>query len=193
MNFNTAVFEAAYGTLEQLPVSDKPEIAFSGRSNVGKSSLLNRLMSRKALARVSSAPGKTVTVNFYAVEGVRLADLPGYGYAKVSRDEKKRWALLMEGYFGSGRDIRLVVQLIDMRHPATADDMQMLEFLVHEGIPFAAVLTKSDKLNKTEYAQQLEALKAQLAVFGDIKIIPFSAVSGEGADAVRLEIENALM
>ncbi|NLA76662.1 MAG: YihA family ribosome biogenesis GTP-binding protein [Clostridiales bacterium] len=192
MNFNTAVFEASYGTSAQLPPSDKPEIAFAGRSNVGKSSLLNRLMSRKALARVSSVPGKTVTVNFYTLDNARLADLPGYGYAKVARDEKKRWAELMESYFSSGRDIRLVVQLVDMRHPATQDDMQMMSFLEQTGIPFAVALTKSDKLNKTEYGQRLEALQKQLGVFGDIKIIPFSAPNGEGADEIRQEIEKAL-
>ena len=136
MNLQTAAFEAAYGTFSQLPPSNLPEIAFSGRSNVGKSSLLNRLFNRKSLARVSSVPGKTVTINFYSVGDVRFVDLPGYGYAKVPKAEKLRWAEMMEGYFNSDRDIKLVVQLVDMRHPPTKDDLQMLAFLRENKIPF---------------------------------------------------------
>ena len=123
MRFDNAFFERSCGTLEQLTASDMPEVAFSGRSNVGKSSMLNKLLSRKALARTSSVPGKTVTLNFYRVDSVRFVDLPGYGFAKAPQKEKERWGRMTEGYFSSGRDIRLVVQLIDMRHPPTADDI----------------------------------------------------------------------
>ena len=131
MNFNNASFEKAFGTAEQLDISDLPEICFSGRSNVGKSSLINKVLSRKSIARVSSKPGKTVTVNFYKVDNIRLVDLPGYGYAKVPFSERTRWSDLMESYFGSGRNIKMVFQLIDMRHPATDFDISMLEFLSH--------------------------------------------------------------
>ena len=129
MRFDKVKYEASYGTAQQLPKSDDTDIAFAGRSNVGKSSMLNKILNRKNLARVSSVPGKTVTVNFFDCDGVKLVDLPGYGYAKVNFNEKKRWADLMEGYFTSGRNIRLVVQLTDMRHPVTKDDLDMMRFM----------------------------------------------------------------
>ena len=185
MNFQSVEFEAAFGTLEQLPASDLPEIAFSGRSNVGKSSLLNRLFNRKSLARVSSVPGKTITVNFFKIPGARMVDLPGYGYAKVPKSEKARWAKLMEGYFGSGRNIRLVVQLVDMRHPPTADDITMINFLIDSETPFCVVLTKADKLNKSERTARLEALKDELPMYDELTILTFSAVTGEGVDEIR--------
>ncbi len=192
MNYNSAQFEAAFGTLRQLPKSTKPEIAFAGRSNVGKSSLLNKIFNRKSLARVSSVPGKTITVNFYSVGDVRLVDLPGYGYAKAAPGEKRRWADLMEGYFKTERDIRLVVQLIDMRHKPTADDMMMLSFLREMGLNFMIALTKCDKLNKTEFNARLEALDTELADYRDIVKIPCSAVKGDGIEAVKAELEKAL-
>lgn len=192
MRFDKAQFETSYGTSAQLPVSTEMEIAFAGRSNVGKSSMLNKVLNRKNLARVSSVPGKTVTINFFECDGVKLVDLPGYGYAKVNFNEKKRWADLMEGYFKSDRNIRLVVQLTDMRHPVTKDDLDMMRFLQAVGYPFIVVMTKSDKLNKTERANRLEAIKQELAEFGDVETIPFSASNGEGADRIRQAIENAV-
>lgn len=192
MNLQDAAFEAAYGTFAQLPTSDLPEIAFSGRSNVGKSSLLNRLFNRKSLARVSSVPGKTVTINFYSVGDVRFVDLPGYGYAKVPKAEKMRWAEMMEGYFNSERNIRLVVQLVDMRHPPTKDDLQMLSFLLENKIPFVVALTKSDKLNKTEYAQRLKSVQTELDFVPTEYLIPFSAVTGEGREALLDVIRSFL-
>lgn len=191
MNFNKAEFEKAFGLSAQLPIADKPEITFAGRSNVGKSSLLNKLFNRKNLARVSSVPGKTVTVNFYNVDGERFVDLPGYGYAKIPKAEKQRFAELMEGYFQSGRDIRLVVQLIDMRHMPTADDMAMISFLKQFEIPFAVVLTKSDKLKKKEYASQKELIINELGN-PDYPVIPFSSVTGEGVEEIKCVIEKAL-
>lgn len=191
MNFNKAEFERAFGISAQLPMADKPEITFAGRSNVGKSSLLNKLFNRKNLARVSSVPGKTVTVNFYNVDGQRFVDLPGYGYAKIPKAEKQRFAELMEGYFQSGRDIRLVVQLIDMRHKPTADDMAMISFLKQFEIPFAVVLTKSDKLKKKEYASQKELIINELGN-PEYPVIPFSSVTGEGVEEIKRIIENAL-
>lgn len=190
MRFDKVKYEASYGTSQQLPKSDAVEIAFAGRSNVGKSSMLNKVLNRKNLARVSSVPGKTVTVNFFDCDGVKLVDLPGYGYAKVNFNEKKRWADLMEGYFNSGRNIRLVVQLTDMRHPVTKDDLDMMRFMQSAGFDFIVVMTKSDKLNKTERTKRLEAIKDELAEFGDIEAIPFSAQNGEGADKIREIIEK---
>ena len=149
-----------------------PEIAFAGRSNVGKSSLLNRLFNRKALARVSSVPGKTATINFYKVDDARFVDLPGYGYAKVSKSEKIRWAEMLEGYFKTGRNIRLVVQLIDMRHKPSADDLMMIDFLRSTGYPFVIVMTKSDKLNKTQFAERSAAIYDEIPDSENVTIIP---------------------
>lgn len=191
MRFDKVKYEASYGTAQQLPKSENVEIAFAGRSNVGKSSMLNKILNRKNLARVSSVPGKTVTVNFFDCDGVKLVDLPGYGYAKVNFNEKKRWADLMEGYFTSDRNIRLVVQLTDMRHPVTKDDLDMMRFMQSAGYDFIVVMTKSDKLNKTERNKRLEDIHTELAEFGDVKIIPFSASNGEGAEEIRKAIEEA--
>ena len=193
MNFNNAIFEKAFGTFEQLDKSDLPEICFSGRSNVGKSSLINKILNRKSIARVSSKPGKTVTINFYKVDNVRLVDLPGYGYAKVPFSEKSRWSDLMEGYFGSGRNIKRVFQLIDMRHPATDFDISMLEFLSHYEIPYTVVLTKADKLNKTETEERLKLIREELGTLGEkIEIIPFSAQKNYGVEKLREVIENII-
>ena len=191
MRFDKVKYEASYGTAQQLTKSDHTEIAFAGRSNVGKSSMLNKILNRKNLARVSSVPGKTVTVNFFDCDWVKLVDLPGYGYAKVNFNEKKRWADLMEGYFTSGRNIRLVVQLTDMRHPVTKDDLDMMRFMKSAGYDFIVVMTKSDKLNKTERANRLEAVKQELAEFDGVQIIQFSASNGEGAEEIRKAIEAA--
>ena len=191
MGFDKVKYEASYGTAQQLPASEHIEIAFAGRSNVGKSSMLNKILNRKNLARVSSVPGKTVTVNFFDCDGIKLVDLPGYGYAKVNFNEKKRWADLMEGYFTSDRNIRLVVQLTDMRHPVTKDDLDMMRFMQSAGYDFIVVMTKSDKLNKTERTKRMEDIHTELAEFGDVKIIPFSASNGEGADEIRKAIEAA--
>ncbi len=193
MNYNYAQFEKSFGTADQLEASDLPEICFCGRSNVGKSSLINRVLGRKSIARVSSKPGKTVTVNFYRVGDFRLVDLPGYGYAKVPFSEKSRWAELMESYFRSGRNIKMAFQLIDMRHPATEFDISMLDFMSQKGIPYTVVLTKSDKLNKTETANRLALIKEELGEFADgIQIIPFSAQKSGDAEIVREVIENSL-
>lgn len=185
MKIESAVFETSAGVSGQLIPSTLPEIAFSGRSNVGKSSLINKLLNRKALARTSATPGKTATINFYKLTNMRLVDLPGYGYAKLSASEKQRFSQTIEHYFDDDRDLRLVLQLIDMRHPPTANDLQMLEYLVECEIPFVIVLTKADKLNKTEREKRLFALKDELADYEGIKCIPFSAVNGEGVEALR--------
>ena len=191
MRFDKIEFTAAYGTSSQLPPSWEAEIVFSGRSNVGKSSLINKIFNRKNLARVSSVPGKTITVNFFKGDGVFFVDLPGYGYAKREMKEKKRWAELMEGYFQSGRNIPLVIQLIDMRHSPTADDMLMLNFLRESGIPFVIALTKCDKLNKSELEKRRAELQSELADYPGIKTIEFSAVKGTGVEQIKAEIISA--
>lgn len=192
MNYNNSVFEKAYGTFSQLEKSDLPEVCFSGRSNVGKSSLINKILNRKALARVSTKPGKTVTINFYRIDNkIRLVDLPGYGYAKVPFSEKNRWSELMEGYFNSGRNIKMVFQLVDMRHPATDFDISMLDFLSQMNIPYTVILTKSDKLNKTEYNERISLINSELQGYIDnVRVIPFSAKSGEGTEEIRSIIEE---
>ena len=193
MNYNNAIFEKSFGTAEQLEASDLPEICFCGRSNVGKSSLINRVLGRKSIARVSSKPGKTVTVNFYRVGNFRLVDLPGYGYAKVPFSEKSRWAELMEGYFQSGRNIKMAFQLIDIRHPATEFDISMLDFMSQKGIPYTVVLTKSDKLNKTETENRLSLIREELGAFAEnTEIIPFSAQNNDGVEKLRTIIESNL-
>ncbi len=192
MRFDVIEFFASYGTSKQLPVSTMPEIVFSGHSNVGKSSLMNKLFNRKNLARVSSTPGKTITVNFFKGDGVWFIDLPGYGYAKRDKSEKQRWAELMEGYFHQDRDIALVIQLIDMRHAPSQDDMTMLSFLRETEIPFVIAFTKCDKLNKSETEKRREELKKELSAYEDVKKIEFSSVTGAGADELKSLIINSV-
>lgn len=185
MNFNQAEFLASYGLASQLPPSQGMEIAFAGRSNVGKSSAINRIFQRKSLARVSSVPGKTATINFYGVGEVRFVDLPGYGYAKAAKSEQLRWSELIEGYFAQDRSLRLVILLVDMRHPASPLDVQMAEFLLARDLPFLVLLTKSDKLNKTETARRMEDIRRELPGGEDLTILPFSSQTGAGADEFR--------
>ena len=190
MNFNKADFYKAYGTFAQLPASDLPEFAFSGRSNVGKSSLINKIFNRKSLAKVSSVPGKTATINFYKLDGCYMVDLPGYGYAKIAKSDKDRWSGLIGGYLGSDRNLMLVFQLIDMRHPPSKDDVMMINFLIDNGIPFVVVLTKADKLSKKERAARRESLMNEIPCAEDIHMIEFSAMNGEGVEEIREIIED---
>lgn len=192
MRFEIIEYTASYGTAAQLVKSDLPEVVFSGRSNVGKSSLINKLFNRKNLARVSSVPGKTVTVNFFKGDGVNFVDLPGYGYARRNFDEKKRWADLMEGYFNTGRNIRLVVELIDMRHAPSQEDMDMLGYLRESGYPFMIAFTKCDKLNKTEREARRAAFAEELAGYEDILKIEFSAIKSEGINELKKAITDAI-
>lgn len=190
IRFESARFEAAYGTAEQLPESTTPEVAFAGRSNVGKSSLINKLVRRKALARTSSQPGKTANINFYVADGIRLVDLPGYGYAKVSGKERQRWADLIAGYFDQDRSFNLVVALVDIRHDAQKLDVQMLEFLRDAELPFVVALTKADKLSRAKQQQQAAALARQFNVPRECMVIT-SANTGVGIDELRRRIDEA--
>ena len=190
LNYNKAEFTAAYGKFSQIPAPERIEIAFAGHSNVGKSTLINKLFNRKNLARVSSVPGKTATINFYGLENIYFVDLPGYGYAKVSKSEKERWSGLIEGYLSSDRDIRLVFMLVDMRHAPTKDDVQMINYLIDTEMPCVLVLTKADKLNKTERAKRLEAFKNEIPCFEDIHTIPFSSQTFEGVEELRQIVED---
>lgn len=192
MNYNKAEFERAFGISGQLPPSEVPEIAFAGRSNVGKSSLLNKLFNRKSLARVSSVPGKTITINFYDVDGYKFVDLPGYGYAKLSKSERDRFGELMEGYFQSERNIKLVVQLVDMRHKPSQDDFGMIDFMQQMDIPFIVVCTKADKLKVKEFKRREKEIKEELSMVDENLIIPFSSQSGLGLDTIKMLIEKSL-
>lgn len=191
MNFNNAEFYTSFGKLSQMPKSDRVEIAFSGRSNVGKSSLINKLLGRKALARVSSVPGKTVTINFFSLENIYIVDLPGYGYAKTAKDMKRGWSDLIGGYLADPeRHLELVVQLIDMRHAPSKDDLQMIDFLIENEMPFIIVFTKADKLKPMARKARMEAFADEIPYFDDITCVEFSAITGEGVDDIREIIED---
>jgi GTP-binding protein len=174
------------------PESSLPEIAFAGRSNVGKSSLLNRLVRRKKLARVSNTPGRTREVNFFKVnEQFILVDLPGYGYARVSKERRAEWKPLIEGYLRKSVELRGIVQLLDARHDPTPDDASMLEFLSEVGVPTLIALTKIDKLKPVERKTVAIRRAADLGLDSD-QVIPFSAVTGEGRDELAEAIEALL-
>ena len=171
------------------PETDLPEVAFAGRSNVGKSSLLNRLVHRKKLARVSQTPGKTREINFFRVNNqFVLVDLPGYGYARVSKDARDEWRPLIEGYLRRGERLRGIVQLLDARHDPAPEDLQMLDFLSDVGVPTLVALTKIDKIKPRERAARIDAIARKAGLEGD-QLIPFSAVTGEG----RTELATAIL
>ena len=162
MNYNNAVFEKAFATAEQLEESDLPEICFCGRSNVGKSSLINAVLGRKSIARVSSKPGKTVTVNFYRVDGMRLVDLPGYGYAKRSKKEVAKLDQMIRGYILQREQMVNVFVLVDSRHEPQAIDLEFIDWLGQSGVPFAIVFTKTDKLSGGKASQNIANYKKKL-------------------------------
>ena len=164
------------------PEATLPEVAFGGRSNVGKSSLINKLVRRKALARVSNTPGRTREIHFFGINGLfTLVDLPGYGYARISKARQAEWRPLIEGFLRTSAPLRGVVQLLDARHDPTEDDLQMIDFLAEIGAPTVFVATKVDKLAKREVPARIAALAAQIGADAD-QIIPFSAETGEGRD-----------
>ena len=193
INTQNATLKITAGLASQFPTQAVPQVALSGRSNVGKSSLINTLLNRKSLARVSSSPGKTITINFYDIDRkLFLVDMPGYGYAKRTPQEKERWSRLTDGYFTDNPNIdllKLVVQLVDSRIGPTKDDEMMLNYLISMNIPYIIVATKIDKLNKTERAKSLASLAAHPLIGAEATIIPFSALKNEG----RQELWRAIL
>lgn len=189
MNLNDAKLLISAGSLKQVPEKPLPHVVMIGRSNVGKSSLINRLLNRKNLARTSGEPGKTATINFYEIGGEMFwVDLPGYGYARVSQEERKRWGKLIDSYLNSDADMRLMIQLIDIRHKPTADDALMINWLKQCGHPYMVVCTKADKLSAKAAADHAERIRAELQLAPDIPVIPFSATKGTGKEEVLAHI-----
>jgi GTP-binding protein len=190
INFNSAKLTISAGFLKQVP-KDMPHIVFSGRSNVGKSTLINKIVNQNKLARTSSSPGKTITINFFETDrSFYIVDLPGYGYAKRSDSEIKKWSDLVEGYFkqNAGNNISLIVQLVDLKVGATKDDMTMINYMNNAEIPYIIVATKADKLNKTQREACINKLNELKNTNQNCVIIPFSSLSGEGIDDVRRSI-----
>ncbi len=185
-NINNAEIGITVGNSKQFPRDPRPQVALSGRSNVGKSSLINTLLGRKSLARVSSSPGKTITINYYDIDKkMYLVDLPGYGYAKRSAQSKAAWSSLTEDYFiknPSADAIKLVIQLIDIRTGPSDDDIMMINFLIDNNINFIVVATKTDKLSKTQLVNSLENLKHEFFEGTGIDILPFSSVTRSGKE-----------
>ena len=192
MRFDNARFEMACGTFAQLPACTTPEVAFAGRSNVGKSSLLNKLLNRKSLARVSAKPGKTITINFYALDGVRLTDLPGYGYAKVPKSEVAKWGQMMEEYLTRREELRAIILLIDIRHEPGKNDIMMYDWLKHFGFDIIIAATKSDKLNRSQIPKQLAVIRKTLKLQPQDVLIPFSGEKKTGVEELWAEIEKFL-
>ncbi|MCD8231225.1 MAG: ribosome biogenesis GTP-binding protein YihA/YsxC [Clostridiales bacterium] len=177
--------ETVCGYTSKLPKNTKPEIAFAGKSNVGKSSLINALMNRKSLAWTSGQPGKTQTINFYNVnDEVYLTDLPGYGFAKVSPQEKEKWGQMIERYLHTSKQLRAVFLLVDIRHDPSANDKQMYDWMVYQGFHPIIIATKLDKIKRSQIAKQVKAIKTGLGVESDTPVIPFSATTKQGRDEI---------
>ena len=192
MNFQNVEFLISAAAPKDFPGNRLPEIAFAGRSNVGKSSVINRLLQRKSMAKVGDKPGKTVHVNYFLLDRkCYLVDLPGYGFAKVSQAEKDRWSKLMEDYFAAGR-ITLGVLIVDYRHPPTNNDITMAKWFLDSGCPFVVVANKKDKLKKSELVPNLETIRRDLDLPEATPVIPFSAEKGDGRDDLVKEILKAV-
>lgn len=185
MNLHNAEFVRSVTSVADCPKDGLPQIAFAGKSNVGKSSVINKLLLRKNFARVGEAPGKTTHINFFAIDKkVYFVDLPGYGYAKVSQKEKERWGRLMEAYFAAEDTIDYGILLVDARHKPTANDVIMADYFKQSGKPFCVVANKLDKLKKSEIAPNMACIRETLSLPEDVQLIPFSAEKGDGRDAL---------
>lgn len=185
--------ETVCGITSRLPDNTKPEVAFSGKSNVGKSSLINGLLNRKSLARTSSQPGKTQTINFYQVNHeLYLVDLPGYGYAKVNQETKAKWGRMIENYLHTSRQLKAVFLLIDIRHAPSANDKDMYDWIVHQGFAPIIIATKLDKIKRSQVQKQLKLLRDGLQLAPGTKILPFSAETKQGREEIWETIEGFL-
>ena len=192
MNFNNVEFLISAASPKDFPKNRLPEIAFAGKSNVGKSSVINRILNRKNFARVGEKPGKTIHVNYFTVDKTcYFVDLPGYGYAKVSQPEKERWGKLMEDYFAAGR-IDLGVMIVDSRHAPTNNDITMASWFIQSGCPFAGVANKLDKVKKSQIESNLEVIRTDLELPEHCPVIPFSAEKGTGKEDLVKLILNAV-
>ncbi|MBO5035612.1 MAG: YihA family ribosome biogenesis GTP-binding protein [Clostridia bacterium] len=186
-NYNKADFLCSYFDAKELPLEKKPEVVFVGRSNAGKSSMINKLVNRKKFAYTSSKPGKTAAINYFSIDNsIYIVDLPGYGFAQRSKTERRGWGSLIETYFALGRDMRLVVLLIDIRHGPTEDDVMMYEYLMSKTVPFCVAATKSDKVSKTAAKEMVESISEQFGV----NAFAFSSENGEGVDTLKAIIED---
>ncbi|MBO5879386.1 MAG: YihA family ribosome biogenesis GTP-binding protein [Clostridia bacterium] len=196
MNINNAELFTTVGASKQFVRDPKPQIALSGRSNVGKSSLINTLLGRKSLARVSSSPGKTITINYYSIDKkMYLVDLPGYGYAKRSKESKRVWSTLTEDFFlknPSSDALKMVIQLIDVRTGPTDDDIMMINWLIDMQIPFTVVCTKTDKLSKNQLQEALDKIEYDFFRGTGITLLPFSSVTRAGKDELWQKIFDAI-
>ena len=193
LEIKNAELVAVTGRPDQFPPDDMPEVAFAGRSNVGKSSLLNLLTGRKKLAHVSGNPGKTRTINFYLINReFRIVDLPGYGYAKVSKSVSESWGDMIETYLESRQNLVKVVQLVDIRHEPSKQDVQMYGYLKHYGLDGLVVATKSDKISRNQYQKQMALIRKTLGMKAEDTIIPVSALKKTGQDRLLAEIEELL-
>jgi GTP-binding protein len=193
MKIQSTAFVTSVGRLDQIPETGLPEIAFAGRSNVGKSSLLNRLLNRKSLAKTSNTPGKTRTLNYYDVNGrLHLVDLPGYGYAKRRFSERKQWAELVNGFLQDREPLRGILQLFDARHDPTAQDLEMISWLLQFGKPFVLIATKTDKLSPNKLRQRMKLTRKLLLEVGEVETLLFSAATGKGREDIWRWIEEVL-
>lgn len=192
LDIHSITFEQSFGRISQMPPSEIPEIAFIGRSNVGKSSMINKVFNRKNLARTSQVPGKTATINFYKLRDARFVDLPGYGYAKTGKDEHKRLGGLIRGYLELDRDVRLICLLIDIRHPPSKLDCEMADYLIDSELPFIVVLTKADKLSKSQREEQKKVITGLLPCGEDLTAVTFSSVTGEGTETLHSIFSDVL-
>ena len=191
MIIKTASLDIVCGVTSRLPDTDRPQVAFAGKSNVGKSSLINALMNRKSLARTSSQPGKTQTINFYNInDTLFLVDLPGYGYAKVSLAEKEKWGKLIERYLHTSGSLKAVFLLIDIRHAPSANDRQMYEWIMANGYEPVIIATKLDKIKRSQTAACIKAVREGLGMKNDQRLIPFSAETKQGREEIWTLIEE---